>query len=478
MGLKVMPRINKLIPLLADILNYSLSSEFSEDHVHIMNVNYPLNKITQVLDEKSITAAHKNSFNVDVEAQGYSDSGVSDVVEYPGVAPKNTGGVFTKALFDEYKIRAVQAAQTIETSDKKLTGLKAIFYPSGRIKFIVRKSIRGKNIYVAVGGYPEISIKDAREHAFKIIQELKTAVEAYGERFLTHSKMTFNELVDEYEKSVLSTGVKRSANTALSKSRKYLRPRLGDKKLAGMTEADILVYLYALDLKPATRNRHLALIKAVFTWAIRMGYTNRSPALYIKALPEVTSDRRAMDDSQLQCWMEVCECWRNGKPDHEALALLMFLALTGLRLGETRHLRLEDVDWSRKVITLRHTKNGKLRRVPVCDKAFVLLTEQRQHLGDEGWVFPGKGTDNPVAEPRRLQKRLCEAAGIPPFTIHEMRHTFATKLIESGADIHTVKDLLGHSTIKVTSLYLHSSPARYHEAVNRAMADLNLVNMT
>ena len=469
MGLKVMPRVNKLIPLLADILNYSLSSEFSEDHVHIMNVNYPLNKITQVLDEKSITAAHKNSFNVDVEAQGYSDSGVSDVVEYPGVAPKNTGGVFTKALFDEYKIRAVQAAQTIETSDKKLTGLKAIFYPSGRIKFIVRKSIRGKNIYVAVGGYPEISIKDAREHAFKIIQELKTAVEAYGERFLTHSKMTFNELVDEYEKSVLSTGVKRSANTDLSKIRKYLRPLLGDKKLAGMTEADILSYLHNLDLKPATRNRHLALIKAVFTWAIRMGYISRSPALYIKALPEVTSDRRAMDDSQLQRWMEVCECWRNGKPDHEALTLLMFLALTGLRLGETRHLRLEDVDWSRKVITLRHTKNGKLRRVPVCDKAFVLLTEQRQHLGDEGWVFPGKGTDHPVAEPRRLQKRLCEAAGIPPFTIHEMRHTFATKLIESGADIHTVKDLLGHSTIKVTEIYVHSSPARYHEVVNRAM---------
>lgn len=469
MGLKVMPRINKLIPLLADILNYSLSSEFSEDHVHIMKVNYPLNKITQVLDEKSITAAHKNSFNVDVEAQGYSDSGVSDVVEYPGVAPKNTGGVFTKALFDEYKIRAVQAAQTIETSDKKLTGLKAIFYPSGRIKFIVRKSIRGKNIYVAVGGYPEISIKDAREHAFKIIQELKTAVEAYGERFLTHSKMTFNELVDEYEKSVLSTGVKRSANTDLSKIRKYLRPLLGDKKLAGMTEADILSYLHNLDLKPATRNRHLALIKAVFTWAIRMGYISRSPALYIKALPEVTSDRRAMDDSQLQRWMDVCERWRNGKPDHEALALLMFLALTGLRLGETRHLRLEDVDWSRKVITLRHTKNGKLRRVPVCDKAFVLLTEQRQHLGDEGWVFPGKGADNPVSEPRRLQKRLCEAAGIPPFTIHEMRHTFATKLIESGADIHTVKDLLGHSTIKVTELYLHASPARYHEVVNRAM---------
>ena len=281
--------------------------------------------------------------------------------------------------------------------------------------------------------------------------------------------MDFNRLLKKYGEEVLNKGIKRSARTDLSKIHKYLLPRLGDKKIADMTEADIVAYLHDLDLKPATRNRHLALIKAVFTWAIRMGYTSCSPARYIKALPEVTSDRRAMDDSQLQQWMEVCERWRNGKPDHEALALLMFLALTGLRLGETRHLRLEDVEWSRKVITLRHTKNGKLRRVPVCDKAFVLLTEQRQYLGDEGWVFPGKGTDNPVAEPRRLQIRICEAAGIPPFTIHEMRHTFATKLIESGADIHTVKDLLGHSTIKVTSLYLHSSPARYHEAVNRAM---------
>ncbi|MFT1608788.1 tyrosine-type recombinase/integrase, partial [Enterobacter hormaechei] len=380
MGLKVMSRINKLIPLLADILTYSLSSEFSEDHVHIMDVNYPLNKITQALDKKSIAAAHKNSFNVDEEIHGYSDHGVSNAIEYSEVAPKNTGGVFTKAFLDEYKIRAVQTGRTIEASDTKCTGLKAIFHSSGRIKFIVRKSIRGKNVYVAVGSYPEFSINNAREHAFKIIQELKASVETYGERFLTHSKITFNELVEQYVKFVLSTGVKRSANTDLSKIRKYLRPLLGDKKLAGMTEADILSYLHNLDLKPATRNRHLALIKAVFTWAIRMGYISRSPALYIKALPEVTSDRRAMDDSQLQRWMDVCERWRNGKPDHEALALLMFLALTGLRLGETRHLRLEDVDWSRKVITLRHTKNGKLRRVPVCDKAFVLLTEQRQHL--------------------------------------------------------------------------------------------------
>ncbi|HBE4649645.1 TPA: site-specific integrase [Escherichia coli] len=281
--------------------------------------------------------------------------------------------------------------------------------------------------------------------------------------------MTFGQLIDKYEVDVLSTGVKKSANTDRSKIKNYLYPQLGALKVAQITEGDILRYLAGLELKPATRNRHLALIKALFTYAVRMNFVSCSPARYIKALPETTSQRKAMADAQSKSWMEAAIQMRNGEPDNAALALLVFLALTGLRLGETRYLLLEDIDWSRQTITLRETKNGKLRCVPVGDKAFVLLTEQRQHLGDKGWVFPGYNTTNPVAEPRRLQKRICEKAGISPFTIHEMRHTFATKLIESGADIHTIKDLLGHSTIKVTERYLHGSPVRYHEAINKAM---------
>ncbi|MGY0160351.1 tyrosine-type recombinase/integrase [Edwardsiella tarda] len=388
---------------------------------------------------------------------------------YPSI--KKANQPLTKSVIVESCARAVHEERVIEVSDTKLTGLKIIASPSsaGEVKFIVRKSICGENIYVPIGRYPELSIAEAREIASEIINSLKENGKKNGKDYRKIKKMDFNDLLKKYVDTILNKGIKRSANTDLSKIHKYLLPRLGDKKIADMTESDIVAYLHDLDLKPATRNRHLALIKAVFTWALRMGFIGHSPARYIKALPEVTSDRRAMDNLQLQSWMETCERWRNGTPDNEGLALLMFLALTGLRLGETRHLLLQDVDWSRRVITLRHTKNGKLRRVPVCDKAFVLLTEQRQHLGDKGWVFPGKGTNNPVSEPRRLQKRLCEAAGIPPFTIHEMRHTFATRLIDSGASIHTVKDLLGHSSIKVTELYLHASPAQYHEAINRAM---------
>lgn len=133
------------------------------------------------VDSRFFESAQNMKTSVDVE-----DCCVEVMVRHH--SPKNQREAFTKAFFDECKIRAVQTGRTIEASDTKCTGLKAIFHSSGRIKFIVRKSIRGKNVYVAVGSYPEFSINNAREHAFKIIQELKASVETYGERFLTHRK--------------------------------------------------------------------------------------------------------------------------------------------------------------------------------------------------------------------------------------------------------------------------------------------------
>ncbi len=376
----------------------------------------------------------------------------------------------TKKVLSECAERARNTGKTIEVSDGKETGLKALVSPVGNISLILRKSRAGKNKYVPIGHYPDISIEVAREIARKIKSEFSEGVKTHSAYYGNVTGMAFDGLINVYKRDVLDAGTKRSAHTDRSKINKYIRPRLGDIKVTGMTQADITHYLSGLDnLKPATRNRHLALIKAIFTYAQRLRLMTFSPAQYIRAQPETTSQRRAMSENELRLWFHTCEQMHNREPDNAAISLLLFLALTGLRLGETRHLCLEDIDWSHKVITLRQTKNGKLRRVPVCDRAFVLLTEIRQHQGDKGWVFSGKGTDNPVSEPRRLQKRFCEAAGIPPFTIHELRHSFATRLVEDGVDIHTVKDLLGHSSIKVTELYLHASPARYHAAINQAM---------
>ncbi|EJQ9335739.1 site-specific integrase [Salmonella enterica] len=380
----------------------------------------------------------------------------------------------SQSLLQSVQAECIQNGKSRELSDSRTAGFKALVSKRGKVMFAARFSCGGRNVYRRLGDYPALSITQARSAAQKLIADMRAEYQLRGANLFVSCNLLFSGLLDRYEHDVLDAGVKRSADTDRSKIRNYLLPLLGHFKVQDIDEGVIGRYLNGLsDLKPATRNRHLALLKAIFGYGRRMKLVTTLPTEFIRMLPETTSRRRAMRHDEFQRWFKACEQKHHRQPDNAAVMLLMFLGLTGLRLGETRHLRLEDVEWSRKVITLRQTKNGRQRHVPVCDKAFVLLTEARQFLGDSGWVFAGKSTDNPVAEPRRLQKTLCETAGIPPYTIHELRHSFATILVESGADIHMVKELLGHSTVKVTEIYVHSSPERYHTAVNQAMDVVN-----
>ncbi|WP_277756149.1 tyrosine-type recombinase/integrase [Rosenbergiella epipactidis] len=377
---------------------------------------------------------------------------------------------FTKRYIAQLQSTAMGEQRTIDTSDGGQSGLVLRCRPNGNASFIARICVAGGRVTHTLGYADDMTIENAREWVRNKKTELRRLSTVHGDSVSAVLNMDFQALLQHYTQDILNTGSKRSAHTDLSKINKYLIPLLGQYKLSELNESVVNRYLSGLALKDSTKNRHLALIKAVFNYARRMRFIKESPVEFIRMKPENTSQRNAMTREDFECWFAQCGKAYHQQPGHAGLALLMFLGLTGLRLGETRHLRLEDINWSRKTIVLRQTKNGKTHLVPVCDKAFVLLTEIRQYLGDKGWVFPNTASTAPVSEPRRLQKALCTKAGISAYTIHELRHTFATRLVETGADIHTVKELLGHSSIKVTEIYLHASPARFFDVINRAVA--------
>ena len=385
-------------------------------------------------------------------------------------ARPRTSTRFNKKFLAECQEFAVNRNYCFECSDTQAIGLKAIFKPNGKSTYRARFALHGCAVNKVFAYVNEISIDEARDYVRRERAEIARLSGRHSKSVSAVLNMDFQALLQHYTQDILNTGSKRSAHTDLSKINKYLIPLLGYYKLSEVSESVVNRYLSGLTLKNSTKNRHLALIKAVFSYARRMRFVKESPVEFIRMKPENTSQRNAMTREDFECWFAQCKKAYHQQPGHAGLALLMFLGLTGLRLGETRHLRLEDINWSRKTIVLRQTKNGKTRLVPVCDKAFVLLTEIRQYLGDKGWVFPNTASTAPVSEPRRLQKALCTKAGISAYTIHELRHTFATRLVETGADIHTVKELLGHSSIKVTEIYLHASPARFFEVINRAVA--------
>jgi integrase/recombinase XerD len=129
----------------------------------------------------------------------------------------------------------------------------------------------------------------------------------------------------------------------------------------------------------------------------------------------------------------------------------------GLRVSELTHLRVADVDGSRKVLWVRHGKGNKDRGVPLPDR---LLDELRAYWREHRpavWLFAGPtGRPLHVTVLQRSVQQARRAAGIrPAATCHTLRHCFATHLLEAGTDLPTLQRLLGHSHLSTTLRYLH-----------------------
>jgi len=141
-------------------------------------------------------------------------------------------------------------------------------------------------------------------------------------------------------------------------------------------------------------------------------------------------------------------------------AALMVTYSAGLRISETARLRITDIDSSRMLIRVDQGKGKKDRHTLLSQVALETLREYWKESRPKVWLFPG---DNPehyvsVSYIHVGFKRAKAKAGIAkPATCHTLRHSFATHLLEAGVDLHTIQLLLGHSSIRTTTVYLHVS---------------------
>ncbi|MBI2143936.1 tyrosine-type recombinase/integrase [Candidatus Woesearchaeota archaeon] len=135
--------------------------------------------------------------------------------------------------------------------------------------------------------------------------------------------------------------------------------------------------------------------------------------------------------------------------------VIMFLYYAGLRLDEARNIKWTDIDFDREIIHLKTTKGDK-ERVVFLHKKLVDMTNV-YGLGKEGLVFTSQR--NKEYNKRTIQqiiKSASEKAGIKKnVTPHTLRHSFATHLLEAGADIRYIQQLLGHKDLKTTQIYTH-----------------------
>jgi integrase/recombinase XerD len=143
---------------------------------------------------------------------------------------------------------------------------------------------------------------------------------------------------------------------------------------------------------------------------------------------------------------------------HKAILTVLYSA--GLRLSEACQLKVSDIDSHQMRIRVRQGKGAKDRYTLLAQNTLDLLRIYWQQYRPHDWLFPGQMPGQALSA-RSVQKVLetvLAKAGITkPATIHTLRHSFATHLLEAGVDVYHIQKLLGHTSVKTTTIYLHVS---------------------
>jgi integrase/recombinase XerD len=139
-------------------------------------------------------------------------------------------------------------------------------------------------------------------------------------------------------------------------------------------------------------------------------------------------------------------------------AILTTIYSGGLRLGEAINLKPSDIDAERMTILVRQGKGNKDRYTVLGQKTLELLRLYYKTYRPGEWLFPSKDPAQPLSgsSVQKVFKKALHRVGIrKKASVHTLRHSFATHLLESGTDLYHIQRLLGHTTAKTTSLYLH-----------------------
>lgn len=140
--------------------------------------------------------------------------------------------------------------------------------------------------------------------------------------------------------------------------------------------------------------------------------------------------------------------------------MLSLIYACGLRRSELLNLKIGDVDSKRHMLIIRNSKGYKDRQVPISDKTIEMLREYYKMYRPKIWLFEGQNSGKKYSErslEQILKKALLKTKIAKPVTLHWLRHSYATHLLEAGTDLRYIQELLGHKSSKTTEIYTHVS---------------------
>ena len=265
----------------------------------------------------------------------------------------------------------------------------------------------------------------------------------------------------------------------------YIKPHLGHYKLDKLNSLAVQKFINDISKKGLTAKNGLSLsslkkvvitLSQAYDQAIALGILYQNPCKAIKMPQKDVKESVSFTDAEQQSFLSNCP----GETTFENLFIFAFN--TGMRMGEILALTWDDIDFNNNTITVNKnlsvvknyedkaerkqktiintsTKNGTTREIPLTKKALAAVTYQKEHNKKNSPFVFYSTTGTPIQKRNiyRAFDNIIKKSNIEsPVTFHSMRHSFATRLLEKGADIKTVSNLLGHKSIHITlDIYSH-----------------------
>ena len=386
----------------------------------------------------------------------------------------------------------------VDYADDRQPGLVLRCRPTGSHSWLVRAG-RGK--WITLGKQSALTLTQAREEARKVLGQLALGetprqapqavttptlqtylTQTYGPWAQVHRK-TGDETVQRVEAAFADL-----LSTKLDALSAFAIERWRTQRLSAGVRA-------------TTVNRDLSALRGALSYAVRTKVIARHPMADVKAqqvdqrptvryLSAAEAARLqaalAARDTAIRDERASANAWRSarGYPTYPAIGTfgdhltpLVTLALhTGLRRGELFGLRWADVQLAQRRLTVRGdgAKSGQTRHLPLNREAVRVLTTWQQDrravqspdAAASDRVFPSS-IGGPLDNVQTAWERVLTAAKIAHFRFHDLRHTFASWLVQAGVDLNQVRELLGHASMVMTLRYAHLAPEHGQQAVDR-----------
>lgn len=386
-----------------------------------------------------------------------------------------------------------------EVCDTELKGFILRVQPSGVKSFKVRFRYNGKQSTKTIGTYPAFKPTKARKEAERILSELKLGKSPTEE--IPPTDLTLRDYIDAKDGKY---GIWAIANHSDGKATIARITSsfdcLLDIKLSEIKTWEIEDWRAGRvksGTKPSTINRDLTALKSLFSKALEWGVLNANPAAKIKrskvdkeGIVRFLSEK---EEKALRNALEVREEFKRSERDRhnrfrkqrklkpypnlrkqpfvDHLKPMVLLTMnTGIRRNELFNLSCHDIDFKKKIMTVRggSSKSGSTRRINLNSEALNTAEKWIAQTKATKLLFPnseGKPFDNI----NKSWKGLMKLAKISDFRFHDLRHHFASKLVMKGVALNTVRELLGHSDLTMTLRYAHLAEEHKAEAVAKLL---------